>query len=231
MSRVFYCLALGVLGASLASAAEDLAGILRETRWISFAPTAFNPNSSPVVLPSDDSLRLDLATLRTAGFSGLITYGGDFQAVPVPRIAEALGFQHLILGIWDPFNARELEAAVKAVRSHDRLISGVIVGNEGLLNGRYTVNDLCAVMGRVQKMTGKPVSTTEPVDLILSEPKVAQCSTFLTVNAHPFFSNQKLPPEAVQWTQSMERRSKSISRQTNIVQGGGPADGRCRGDE
>ena len=198
MSRVFYCLALTILGPSLARADGGLAEILRETRWISFAPTTYEPNRSPAVLPSDDSLRLDLATLRSAGFTGLITYGTDVQAVP--RIAEALGFQHMVLGIWDPFNARELEAAVKAVRSHDRLITGVIVGNEGLLNGRYTVDEICAVMGRVRKMTGKPVSTTEPVDLILSEPKIAQCSTFVTVNAHPFFSNQKRPPEAVQWT-------------------------------
>jgi exo-beta-1,3-glucanase (GH17 family) len=55
-------------------------------------------------------------------------------------------------------------------------------------------------MEEIRSLSSKPVSTTEPVDWLLSEPKIAQCSSFLTANAHPFFSGQTQPKEAVEWT-------------------------------
>jgi exo-beta-1,3-glucanase (GH17 family) len=106
----------------------------------------------------------------------------------------------MLLGVWNPFSAAEKTQATRVVREHRRLIAGLIVGNEGLLTGRYNIEALCRAMRDFQAATGKPVSTTEPVEWLLAEPQMASCSSFITVNAHPYFSNQKTPAQAVQWT-------------------------------
>src|SRR5262249_22644494 len=141
-----------------------------------------------------------LTVLRRAGFDGLITYGAELEAIPA--LAEKIGFRSMLIGIWDPWSPIERLELLKAVREHRKLIAGVIVGNEGLLSGRYSVDSLCDAMTDLRQATSKPVSSTEPVDWILGEPRLAECSTFLSVNAHPYFSNHQKPEEAVQWTVS-----------------------------
>lgn len=123
------------------------------------------------------------------------------QFESIPRIAETVGFKAMILGIWDPFSTTERATALKALQKHRELITGLIVGNEGLSAGRYDIDALCDAMKEIRNLTGKPVSTTEPVDWLLSEHKIGSCSSFISVNAHPFFSGKKEPEEAAKWTQ------------------------------
>ena len=75
-------------------------------RRIAYAPNGYFPAESPPVLPSRESLRADLRVLREAGFTGIVTYGAEIPAIP--EIAHDLGFQAMLLGIWDPFDARAL---------------------------------------------------------------------------------------------------------------------------
>ncbi len=56
-------------------------------------------------------------------------------------------------------------------------------------------------MRTIRAAAHKPVTTTEPVDFLLAEPGIGECSDFVTVNAYPFFSNRKDPRSAVQWTE------------------------------
>lgn len=184
--------------AGAANDPAELARVIRSTHWISYAPTHYYPSESPPVLPSAEDLRSDLQVVRNAGFDGVITYGADVELIP--EVAQSLGFRHLMLGIWDPLSARERASVVKAIHDHGSLIFAIVVGNEGLTSGRYDLDTLCASMDQIQRDTGKPVTTTETLDWILSEPRIAECSSFLSVNAHPFFSGKKFPDQAVQWT-------------------------------
>jgi exo-beta-1,3-glucanase (GH17 family) len=173
-----------------------LANALRETTWIAYAPTNFDPGASPPVLPSGESVRLDLVTLRDAGFDGLITYGADVEAVP--RIAEEVGFRHLLLGVWTPSNAAEMDLVARAARS-DRVL-GVIVGNEGLMFARYDLAALRSAIEEMRRATGKPVSTTEVIDRFFTTPELVEMSDFVTANAHPYFQNLHDPAGAADWT-------------------------------
>jgi exo-beta-1,3-glucanase (GH17 family) len=177
---------------------SEVAQVLQGTHWISYAPTNFYPAESPPVFPSTQSLEADLQVLRQAGFDGLITYGSEIDELP--EVAYKLGFRAVLLGVWDPQSVSERMNVARAVRSNPHMIAGVIVGNEGLSTGRYTMDTLCKALEEIGTATGKPVSTTEPVDWILAEPKIAECSTFITVNAHPYFSGQRTPEKAAQWT-------------------------------
>jgi exo-beta-1,3-glucanase (GH17 family) len=181
------------------AAASPIADALTGNRWIAYAPTHYYPAESPPVVPGRESLRADLTVLRGAGFRGLITYGADIPAIA--DVTQEMGFRAMLLGIWDPFNPTERAKALRTVAAHKQLIAGIVVGNEGLTTGRYTIERLCVAMSEIRAVARKPVSTTEPVDFTLSEPRIGACSDFITANAHPYFSNQKEPQAAVRWTQ------------------------------
>lgn len=197
-----FCLAIamvaGVTRPATVVGNPPLAALLGSTHWVSYAPTGYFPAERPPVWPSSESVAADLSTLREGGFSGLVTYGAELSAIP--SVAARLGFKALLLGIWDPTSEAETRAASDAARKYPSLLAGFIVGNEGLMDGRYDVEAVCASMRALSQATGKPVSTTEPVDWVLSEPRIAECSTFLTVNAHPFFAGERRPADAVAWT-------------------------------
>src|SRR5437016_3449525 len=62
---------------SSSTALEKLRYCLDHGIWVAYAPTGFDPNANPAIIPSDDSIRADLVALHQAGFDGLVTYGAD----------------------------------------------------------------------------------------------------------------------------------------------------------
>src|SRR5262245_26195244 len=72
---------------------DSLRAALYETLWVAYAPTNFFPDRRPPVIPSEESVRQDLRTLRGVGFDGLITYGMDIPELA--RLAREEGFRHL----------------------------------------------------------------------------------------------------------------------------------------
>src|SRR4051812_20704496 len=103
-----------------------IAKVIRQSRWVAFSPTRFNPEARPPTIPSDDSIRADLQVLRRAGFDAIITYGAEVQAVVT--LAEQEGFSAVLLGVWDPSSQQEFALAAAAAESS--LVKGIIVGNE-----------------------------------------------------------------------------------------------------
>jgi exo-beta-1,3-glucanase (GH17 family) len=164
--------------------------------WVAYAPTHFEPNAKPPILPSEGSIRADLRVLRNAGFDGLVTYGAEFPAIP--RIAESVGFGVMLLGVWAPQDAKEMRLAREAARSP--IVFGIIVGNEGLTFNRYALPGLHEAMEEMRRETGKPVSTTEIIESYSTIPELAEWSDFLAVNAHAYFHEIRNPVAAVQWT-------------------------------
>ncbi|MCX6621789.1 MAG: hypothetical protein NTY38_12085 [Acidobacteria bacterium] len=188
-----------------------LANQLRGTRWIAFAPTNYNP---PATIPSADSIREDMRTLRSAGFDGLITYGA--QLTTVVAIAQEEGFRSVLLGVWDPASREELGLAKEAAVSS--IVAGIIVGNEGLMFRRYDIETLRSAMEEIRRDTGKPVSTTEVVEYFYTRQDLVEWSDFLTVNAHPYFHGHRDPTRAVDWTLgAWERLRRHIPKDKPIL--------------
>jgi exo-beta-1,3-glucanase (GH17 family) len=182
-----------------APALRQQAALLPPAIWVAYAPTHYNPGAKPPVLPTDESIRADLAVLHEAGFNGLVTYGAELPTIP--RIAQAVGFTAMLLGIWSPGDATELRNAKEAGRSP--IVVGVIVGNEGLTFHRYTLPVLHGAMEQARREIGKPVSTTEVVVSYFTKPELTQWSDFLAVNAHPYFHEIHDPVRAVEWTEKV----------------------------
>src|SRR5687768_3010654 len=74
----------------LVAASSEFETLLPKIRWVCYAPTNYNPDLTPQVLPSDDSIRADMRALRSAGFDGLVTYGAHLPAIV--RLAQEADF-------------------------------------------------------------------------------------------------------------------------------------------
>jgi exo-beta-1,3-glucanase (GH17 family) len=144
---------------------EDALRVLEEKLsslcWVAYAPTNFDPTQG--IRPNNESIKLDLQVLRQAGFGGIVTYGMDIaeDITTLSLVADSLGFQALILGVWDPSNEEEI-AKAKLAGQQD-LVVGFCMGNEGLYS-RYDLESLTSAMKDLAKATKKPVTTTEEIE-------------------------------------------------------------------
>jgi exo-beta-1,3-glucanase (GH17 family) len=175
--------------------------------WVAYSPPSADPNRG--VEASAEEVRADLALLRQAGFDGLVTYSlAGPLGRDLPGLAQAEGFDGLLLGIWDPLSSEEMAAAEAA--ANNPIVLGYSVGNEGL-GVRYTQEQLSSAIEAVRQATGKPVTTTEEIDDYLDETLLA-LGDWVFPNAHPFFHNQLDPEGAVRWTEAayddLQRRAQ-----------------------
>ncbi|MCX6031939.1 MAG: hypothetical protein NT169_21900 [Chloroflexi bacterium] len=168
--------------------------------------------------------------LRAAGFTGLVTYGSNYgnqdtasQMLDLPRLAQEAGFEAMIVGVWDPSDENELQAAEQA--SQYRVVCGYSVGNEGL-DVRYRLETLVSAMERLRKATGKLVSTTEEANDYYENSPLWTISDWIFPNAHPYFARYRDPKEAVTWTEELFRTLKSVSDKPLVFKEVGlPTDG------
>jgi exo-beta-1,3-glucanase (GH17 family) len=175
--------------------------------WVAYSPSTGNPTTG--LQPEMKDLVEDLRVLRSARFTGLVTYG--MQGVvgkELPRLAKEQGFRGLILGIWDPKSKEEL-AAAKAAASHP-VVLGFCVGNEGL-DKRYSLRELEDAIEDLRDSTGKKVTTTEEIDDYYRNEALLDVGDWVFPNAHPYFHSRIGPQSAVRWTQGEYDRVKSMT--------------------
>jgi exo-beta-1,3-glucanase (GH17 family) len=166
--------------------------------WVCYSPPSSDPTRGVEATP--EAISDDLAVLRRAGFTGLITYGSaGVLGRELPALAKSRGFEGLIIGVWDPANRDEMEAAVAA--SANPVVLGYCVGNEGL-QSRYQLPALYAAIDEVRRRTGRPATTTEIVERY-ADKNLLRLGDWVFPNAHPYFHNQLVPADAVRWTKTV----------------------------
>lgn len=175
--------------ASSAAVRERLAVAMGEGRFIAYQPTSLTVRDGRPSRANPASIRSDLEALRPR-FDSLITYGALNGAEAIPDIADALRFRALIIGLWNPFNETEVEAALAAARRHPLLVVGISVGNEMVFARRRTAAELTARVAALRaRAPTVPLATTEPFHIFYSEPARALLGEvdFLLANVHPVF--------------------------------------------
>lgn len=155
------------------------------------------------------SIRADLAALRPA-FDGLVLYGYHEAATPrILAVAKGLKFRAVVLGIWDPKSAVEVDGVAALARLHETDFAlGVIVGNEGVTFKRYEPDDISIALARLKPNLPKSVAvaTSEPL-FVYKEAFVREFGDFLAPNIHPVFDRKDLgPAEAAAWARGEAAR-------------------------
>jgi exo-beta-1,3-glucanase (GH17 family) len=166
-----------------------LRAALAQGRFIAYQPTSLQVVNGHSTQADPVSIRADLQVLRPR-FDALITYGSIDGAEAIPAIAASLGFRAVIIGIWNPFNARELNAALAAAKGAPTVVAGLSLGNEMVFSHRSSFADLATLVDAVRARAPQlPLSTTEPFHMF-DEPGAARLLArvdFLLLNVHPVF--------------------------------------------
>lgn len=184
-------------------------GKVSRIRWVAYS----SPSRQGSAQPSEEALYAELAALKQAGFNGLITYGASgVMGRPFLTIAQELGYEGVILGLWSPTSKAEFNNAVKAADLP--IVLGYNIGNEGLSErrDRYALSDLCAAISSLRAATGKPVATSEDIDTYYRRPALLGVGDWVFAIAHPYWHWTKYPREAVQWE---VQQYAALQRRTN----------------
>ncbi len=172
-----------------APALARLGRTMAQGRFVAYQPTSLRVLDGRVQPADPADIRADLAVLRPR-FDALITYDAIHGAEAIPKIAAALGFRALIIGVWNPADAAELDAALEAARRYPSLVVGLSLGNEAILARRSTFSATAAALAAARARAPQlAFSTTEPFHLY-EEPAAGAllgAVDFLLVNVHPVF--------------------------------------------
>ena len=176
-------------GAAAQSARARLERIMAQGRFIAYQPTSLRVVDGRFQNADPQSIRADLRVLR-ARFDGLITYDAIHGAEAIPAIAADLGFRALIIGVWDPADRAQLDAALAAAQRYPQLVAGLSLGNESILARRTSFAQLTAALVAVRaRAPALALSTTEPFHLYEQPGAAALLGSMdvLLVNVHPVF--------------------------------------------
>jgi len=172
-----------------APALARLRTALASERFVAYEPTSLKVVNGQVTPADPESIRADLTVLREK-FDALITYDAVHGAQAIPAIATTLKFHTLIIGVWNPANEAELDAAIDAARRFPQLVAGLSLGNEMLFSHRSDPAALAALIARTrERLPGTALSTTEPFHIYYqpdAAPLLAELD-FLLANVHPIF--------------------------------------------
>jgi exo-beta-1,3-glucanase (GH17 family) len=197
---------------------------------IAYTPSELDPRqeANQRKLPTR-SIRADLEALRPA-FDGLVLYGYHEASTPrVLAVAKDLKFRAVLLGVWDPRSAAELDGVAELARLYEKDFAvGVLVGNEGVTFKRYEAEDLPIAAARLRAKLPRtvPLATSEPLAAYENE-AVRSFGDFLAPNIHPVFDRPQLgPDEAAAWARAealkLARRTKKpvLLKETGLPHGG-----------
>ncbi len=186
---------------------------------IAYQPRDFSPGSEDS--PSGRiQIVKELRLLHQQGFRSLVTYSSRGVLGDIPEIAREQGFSGtIIMGVWDIFSKEEWAHAL----DQQTFVDGYCLGNEGL-GIRYTPDELAEKMTRLKGVTGKPVSTTEPIDRYLDGPYrewLLNHSDWLFPLALPFWAGQIEPQRAVDWVVARSDYLQAITARKVILKEAG----------
>ena len=153
-----------------------------------FSPMQLDDDPTRNELPSLEEIDADLALL--AGKTHAVrTYrvGGAFGEIPA--LARKYGI-NVALGAWigtDPAaNKAEIQRLIDVAERYRHNVVRLLVGNEVLLRGDQTLEQLVGYLRHVRAQVGMPVSTAEPWDIWLKYPELAGAVDYISVHILPY---------------------------------------------
>jgi exo-beta-1,3-glucanase (GH17 family) len=163
--------------------------------------TPFHGGHGPYAVPlriHEDQITDDLK--RLAKITHCVrTYSAAGSQGMVTRLAGEYGLK-VLQGIWinrdRADNRREIEAALRLARHHPGVIQAFIVGNEVLLRGEQSAEQIKAYLDEVRRRSGLPVTYADVWEFWLKAPELAPAVDFVTIHILPYWEDKPVPAEA-----------------------------------
>lgn len=198
----------------------------------SFAPFRADQDPTDERYPSIGQIDEDLALL--AGRTHAVrTYSVQGSLGEIPDLAK----QHKInvtLGGWVngdlQATQRELKRMVYIANRSSNVVR-LMVGNEALLRGDVSVEQLIAYLEQVRGKTDIPLSTAEPWHIWLKYPELAEHVDFITIHLLPYWEGAPLEG-AVEFVKERMNQVQAAFPDKPVIIGevGWPSNGRTRQD-
>lgn len=227
------CLGSAVLWASLDRPldAPDWRG---EMMGLSYSPSGLYDQSQLKEGIPEQVIRQDMERLSTVT-KRIRTYNTDSNLDRVPYIAKDFGLK-VSLGIWLsddlPLNEILLAKGIKAVNDNPGTVDRVFVGNEVLLVGNLTPDQINDYILRVKKgITNKKVEVgyADVPALWINNPEVAKNADFVGINLLPYWEGMKAE-DAMDWVEDYMTQMHTLFPKKKIVitEAGWPSEGRVK---
>ena len=205
---------------------------------LSFAP--FREGQNPILeqFPTPEQIDEDLKLLAEKTRT-IRTYSSSQGMKVIPELAGKYGLK-IIQGAWIGFVTEdirtEIEALVLAANTYPDVIKRVIVGNEVLLRGERTPEELVEYIREVKKRVKQPVSYADVWSMYMKYPDLIKEVDFITIHILPYWEDKPIPVEEA--PAHIERIYKQVQKEADTIspgkpiligESGWPGEGRQRG--
>lgn len=159
-----------------------------DIKGFSFSPYRIDENPLTGKSPTKEEISEDLAIVASLA-SSVRTYSTTGIDFDIPGLAAKTGLS-VTIGAWigqdSVRNRLEIDNLVTLARQNGN-VQRLLVGNEALLRGEVTIEQMIDYIREAKKRSQMPVSTAEPWHIWLKYPELAKEVDFLAVHILPFW--------------------------------------------
>ena len=156
--------------------------------------TPFRGDESPLNAATHaEAARIEEDLSKLARLTSCVrTYATDNGLDQVLPIAQRLGIK-VLQGLWlgrdREKNRIQIDTAIALAKRYPSAINGIVVGNEVLLRGELSVEDIAAVLREVKAATGIPVTYADVWEFWLRNRELAAAVDFITIHILPYWED------------------------------------------
>jgi glucan 1,3-beta-glucosidase len=201
---------------------------------VSYAPFrgAETPHDPNFTIPPE---RIDEDMRQLAKISRCVrTYATELGLDRLPEIAGRHGLK-VLQGIWISSkrerNQLEIETAIDLAKRFPQVIEGLIVGNEVLLRGELSGDELTRLIRAINDRVEVPVTYADVWEFWEKHPQVATAVDFITIHILPYWEDFPIPAaEAARHVDNIKQKVQKDfpGREIIIGETGWPSTGRMR---
>jgi exo-beta-1,3-glucanase (GH17 family)/cellulose synthase/poly-beta-1,6-N-acetylglucosamine synthase-like glycosyltransferase len=196
----------------------------------------FSPGHSAVgpagnSYPTVEEIIQDLQLL-SGDARAIRTYTVAETLAEIPRLAATFDF-NVALGAWisddEAANGEEIEKLIRVYRENHRSVVRVIVGNEVLLRGERSVEQMIDYIKKVKGSVWAPVSLAEPWHVWLENPRLVEAVDYIAVHLLPYWEGIPLESAVDYVVMRYEQLEEAYpGKEIVIAEVGWPSFGRTR---
>jgi exo-beta-1,3-glucanase (GH17 family) len=189
---------------------------------LSFAP--FREGQNPLLeqFPTHEQIDEDLRLLADKTRT-IRTYSSSQGMKVIPALAQKYGLK-IIQGAWIGYvkadSRTELEALILAANTYPDVIKRVIVGNEVLLRGERTPEELVGYIREVKQRVKQPVSYADVWSMYMKYPGLIKEVDFITIHILPYWEDEPIPVDKA--PAHIERIYKQVQKEAETISPGKP---------
>jgi len=198
---------------------------------MSFSPLRMDHDPATNVYPTIKEIEEDIALIAGQVHS-LRTYGVGGTLGEIAALAKKHSMT-VTLGAWltrdTAGNDEELKKLISVCKTYKGTVKRVIIGNETILRGELTTEQVCDYLDRVRASIKTPVSTGEPWNVWLANPELAGHVDFIAAHFLPYWEGIALD-SAIGHVQACYQmlKDKFLKKPVLMAEVGWPSNGRTR---